>query len=135
MCLLPGKVFTHLMVGIAIAVGLLVGLVHHIDTVAVTEFVEQFAVGVVRGAQEIDIRLLHQADVFFVGDIIDVTSRARMVVMAIDTSQLHVPTINLEHLADTLHTLHAQMIVKMFCHVAPSIKQFDAERIEVRLFG
>ena len=43
----PGGIVPHLLVGIPISVTLLVGLVHHVEPPAVTEFVEVFAVGVV----------------------------------------------------------------------------------------
>ena len=47
------------MIGIAIAVTLLIGLVHHIDTPTVAKFVKVFAVWIMRGAQEVDVSLLH----------------------------------------------------------------------------
>ena len=50
MGLLEGEVFAHHLVGIAIAVGLVVGLVHHIDTPFVAELIKVLAVGIVRGA-------------------------------------------------------------------------------------
>ena len=56
----PRRIFAHHAVGIAIPVALLIGLVHHIDAEAVAQFVEVFTVGVVRGAQEVDVGLLHQ---------------------------------------------------------------------------
>ena len=44
---LPRRVLAHLVVGIAIAVRLLIGLVHHVDAPAVAEFIQVFAVRIV----------------------------------------------------------------------------------------
>ena len=135
MCLLPCEVFAHLPIGIAVAVSLVVGLVHHIDAPAVADFVEILAVGIVRGAQEVDVCLFHQPDIIFVGGIIDVAACNGMMVVTVHTAQLHVLAIDLEDLADDLHPLHAEVIVEMLDDVALFILQFDAERIEVWLLG
>ena len=102
----PFGVFTHLMVRIAIAVTLLIGFVHHVDAIAVAELVEVFTVGIMRGAQEVDVRLLHQCDVLFVGGIIDITTCHWMVVVTVHTTQFHVLPVNFEDLTHTFHTLH-----------------------------
>ena len=113
MGILPFWVFTHHAVGIAITVRFLIGLVHHIDAPAVAELIEVFAVGIVRGTQEVDVSLLHQRDVFFVGGVIDIATCYGMVVVAVHTTQFHVFAVNLEDLAHTLHTFHTEMVGEM----------------------
>ena len=113
---------------------LLVRLVHHVDAVAVTQFVKIGTVGVVAGAQEIDVRLLHQPHVQFISRIVHPSASARMMVVAVHTTQFHTLPVNLQHFAHNLHFLHAQMIVEMFCHTPLSIRQFHTEGVEVRLF-
>ena len=131
----PCRVLTHYMIGIAIAVRFLIGLVHDVDAPAVTEFIKIFTIRIVAGAQEIDVGLLHQPEILLVGRIVDVAACAGMVVMTIDAAQFHVPPVNLEDLADALHLLHAQVVVKMFDDVALIVLQFHAEGIEVRFLG
>ena len=66
-----------------------------------------------RGAQEVDVGLFHQAQILFVGGIIHVAARDRMMVVAVHAAKLHIPSVNLKHLAHTFHALHTQMIVEM----------------------
>ena len=110
MGLLERQVFAHYAVGIAVAVCLVVGFVHHIDAPLVAEFVEVFAVGVVRGAQEIDVRLLHQSDVLLVGGVIHITARLGMMVVTVHAAQLHVLAVDLEYLAGNFHFLHPEVV-------------------------
>ena len=114
MRLLPSQVLSHLLIGVAITMRLMVCLVHHIDTPTVTKLIEVFTIRIVRGTQEIDVRLFHQTDILFIGGIIYITPCLGMMVMAVHTTQLHVLTVNLEHFTDDLHLLHAEVIVKMF---------------------
>ena len=114
----PFWVFAHHLVGIAIAVTLLIGFVHYVDAPTVAEFVKVFTIGIVAGAQEVDVRLLHQRDVLFVGGIIHITPRHRMVIVAVHTSQFDVLAIYLEDLTHTLHTFYTEMVVKMLNNVA-----------------
>ena len=132
---LEREIFTHYLVSITITVCLVVSFIHHIDTPAVTEFIEIFTVWIVRSAQEIDIRLFHQPDILLVGCIVDISARLRMVVVTVHTTQFHVLAINLEHLADNLHLLHAEMVVEMLDDCTFLIQQLDAERIQIRLLG
>ena len=118
MGLLEGQVFAHHLVGIAITVGFVVRLVHHVDTPTVTELVEVFAVRIVRGAQEIDVRLLHQSDVILVSGIIHIAACFRVVVVTVHTAQFHVFAVNLKHLAHNLHLLHTEVVVKRFVVLA-----------------
>ena len=131
---LPGRILAHLMVGIPVAVRLLVGLVHDIEAPAVTKLVKVFPVGVVAGAQEIDVGLLHQADVLLVGCVIDIAAGPGMMVMPVHAAQLHVLSVDLEHRSGDLHLLDTQVIVEMFHHPALSVPQFHAEGIQVGLF-
>ena len=134
--LLPSSVVTHFFVGIAIAVGFLIGLVHHVEAPAVAQLVEVFAVGIVAGAQEVDVRLLHQCDILFVGGIVDIAARHGMVIVTIHTTQLHVLAVNLKHLTRAFHTLHAQMVVEVFEDLFNrSGFQLNAERIEIRFLS
>ena len=135
MRLLPSPVLAHLMIGIAIAMRLVVGLVHHVDAPTVAKLIQVFAVGIVRSAQEVDIGLFHQPDVLLVGCIVNVSARLGVMVVTVHTTQLHVFAVNLEDLADDLHLLHAKMVVEMLDGIAFSIFQLDAEGVEVRLFG
>ena len=118
MSVFPGRVLAHLMIGIAVAVSLLVGLVHHVDAPAVAELVEVLAVGIVAGAQKVDVGLLHECDVLFVGGIVHVAPRAGMVVVTIDAAQLHVLAVDLKDLADAFHALHAEVVGKFFIVLA-----------------
>ena len=113
MGLAPFGILAHHVISIAIAMTLLIGLVHDIDAPAVAEFVEVLAIGIMRGTQEIDVSLLHQAQVLFVGGIINITARYRMMVVTIHTTQFHILAIDLKHLAHALHTLHTQMVVEV----------------------
>ena len=129
----PGGIVSHLLVGIAIAVALLVGLVHHVEPPAVAEFVKVLAVGIVARAQEVDIGLFHQADVFLVGGVVHVATGQRMMVVPVYAAQLHILAVDFEHLAHALHAFHSQMIVEVLRHVAFLVHQFDGERVEVGL--
>ena len=132
---LPGRVFTHFMVGIAVSVRFLVGLVHDIEAPAVTQFVKVFPVGVVAGAQEIDVGQLHQADVLLVGGVIDIAAGSGMMVMPVHAAQFHILSVNLEHCSGDLHFLDTQMIVEMLHHPTFPVPQFHAERIQVGFFS
>ena len=129
MRLLPCQIVSHLLVGIAIAVTLLISLVHHVDSPAVTELIQIFAVRIMAGAQEVDIGLFHQADILLVGRIIHPTTCDRVMVMTVHTAQFHVPVVNLKHLTDNLHLLHTQMVVEVFNDRAVSIAKFYTEGI------
>ena len=131
----PSSVMPHLFVGIAVAVRLLVGLIHHVDAPAVAEFIDILAVGVMRGAQEVDVGLFHQAQIQFVGGIIHVAPRDRMVVVTVYAAQFHILAIDFEHLAHTFHALHTQMIVEMLYCLSLLVLQLNAERVEVRFLG
>ena len=135
MGLLESEILAHLLIGIAIAVGLVVSLIHHVDTPAVTEFVEVFTVGIVRGTQEVNVRLFHQPDIFLVGGVVDVAACLGMMVVTVHALQLHVLTIDLKDFANDFHLLHTQMIVEMLNRLISLIAQLHAERIEVRLLG
>ena len=132
---LPCGVVTHFLVSITIAMTFLIGLIHHIQAPTVAELVEVLAVRVVRGTQEIDVGLFHEADVLLVGGVIHVTSRYRMVVVTIHATQLYILSVNLKHLTYALHALHTKVVVKMFDSKFFLVLQFYAERIKVRLFG
>ena len=109
----------------------LIGLVHHVDAPTVAEFVEIFAVGIMAGAQEVDIPLLHQSDVLLVGSIIHVATSTRMVVVSVHTPQFHVLAIDFKHLANTLHTFHSEMVFKLFIVLTIlHAKQLHGKRIE-----
>ena len=131
----PSSVMPHLFVGIAVAVRFLVGLIHHVDAPAVAEFVKVLAVGVMRSAQEIDVGLFHQAQIQFVGGIIHVAARNRMMVVTVHAAELHILSIDFEHLTHTFHAFHAQMIVEMLDDLSLFILQLNAERVEVRFLG
>ena len=88
----------------------MISLVHHIDTVAVAQFVNVFAIGIVRGAQEVDVALLHQRDVLLIGGIVDISARHRMVVVTVHATQL---AVKLKHLADNINFPHAKVIVEV----------------------
>ena len=130
---LEREVVTHYIVGIAVAMGLVVGLIHDVDAPTVTEFVEVFAVGIVRGAQEVDVGLFHQADILLVGGIINVTASLRMMVVTVHAAQLHVLAVDLKDFANNLDLLHTQMVVEMLDSIALVVLQFHAEGIEIRL--
>ena len=83
---LESEILAHHFVGIAVAVRLVVGFVHHVDAPFITKFVEIFTVGIVRGTKEIDVCLLHQSDVLLIGGIIHVTTCLRMVVVTVHTT-------------------------------------------------
>ena len=135
MGLLPGEILAHLLVGIAIAMRLVVGLIHHVEPPTVAKLIEVFTVRIVGGAQEVDVGLLHQPDILLVGGIIDIAACQRMMVMAIHATQLHVLAVDLEDLADNLHLLHTKVVVEMLDDGAFLVEQFHAERIETRLLG
>ena len=130
----PCRVFAHHLVCIAIAMTLLICLVHHIDAVAVAQFIQIRTVGIVAGAQEIDVCQFHHLQVFFVCGIIHFTSCARMMVVAVHTTQFHTLPVNLQHFAHAFHSLHAQVVVEMFHHCSLLVNQFHTERIEIGLF-
>ena len=115
---LETEVLTHHLVGITITVSFVVSLIHHVDAPTVAQFVEVFAVGIMRGAQEVDVGLLHQSDVLFVGGIVDVASRPWVMIMTIDTAQLYIFAVNLKDLADDFNFLHTEVIVKCFVVLA-----------------
>ena len=130
----PVRIVSDHAVAPAVTVALLVGLVHHVEAVAVAEFVEVFPVGIVAGAQEVDVRLFHQRDVLLVGGVIDIPARHRMVIVAVHPAQFDLPAVEPEDFPDAFDLLHAQVIVEMLDDAAPAVGQFDAEGVEVGLF-
>ena len=86
-----------------------------------------------RRAQEVDVGLFHQPDVLFVGGVIDISASPGMVVVAVHASQLHVAAIDLEDLTDTLHTLDAEVVVKVFHKGSFVVDEFYAEGVEIGL--
>ena len=88
-----------------------------------------------RGAQEVDVGLLHQLDVFLIGRVIHVSSCLGMMVVTVHTTQFHVLAVDFEHFAHNLHAFHAKVIVEMLNHMAFTVAQLHTERIKVGLFG
>ena len=56
-----------------------------------------------------------------------------MVIVTVDTTQLHILAVDLKDLANHLYLLHTQMIVKVLDDSALLILQLHTERIEIRL--
>ena len=135
MRLLPCKVLSHLLIGITVTMRLVIGFVHHVDSPAVAKFVEIFTIRIMRGAQEVDVGLFHQANVLFVGSIVNIPPRLWMVIMAIHTAQFDILAVDLEDFTHNFHFLDTQMVVEMFDYRSISFAQFHAKRIELRLFG
>ena len=135
MGLRPCRAVAYHPVGAAIAVAFLIGLVHYVDAVEVAEFIQILPVGIVAGAQEIDIGLLHHRNVLFVGGVIHVAAGAGVMVVAVHAAQLDILAIEFEDFAHTLHALDAQMVVEVLHYAAFVVGQFDAERIEIGLLG
>ena len=133
MCFLEGQVFTHNMVGIAVSVRLMIGLVHYEYAPSVAEFIEVFAVGVVAGTQEVDVSLLHQSNVLLIGGIVYITARTWMMIVTVHATKFDVFSVNLEYFPHDLHFLHAEVIVEVLDDAVVLVPQFDAERIEVGL--
>ena len=91
----------------------MVGLVHYVDTPTITEFIEIFAIRIMRSAQEVDVALFHESDILLVGSVVDKAPCLRMMIMAIHTTQLHILSVDLKHLTNNFHLLHTQMVVEM----------------------
>src|SRR5574344_179137 len=134
MCLFPFWVFSHLPVGITISMRFLICLIHHIDAIAVTEFIQIGTIWIVRGAQEIDICLLHQLYILLISGIIHKTTCTRVMVMSVHSSQLHILSIDLEYPTNNLYFLHSKMIVEMLQHLTCLVQQLQTARIEMGLF-
>ena len=67
-----------------------------------------------RGAQEVDVGLFHQANVLFVGGIVHKSTCLGMVIMAIHTAQFDILAVDLENFTHNFHFLDTQMVVEMF---------------------
>ena len=57
-----------------------------------------------------------------------------MVVVAVHATQFHVLAVDFQHLANTLHTLHTEVVFKPFI-VLTIPKQLHGKGIEPRLLG
>ena len=114
--------------------GFVVGLIHNINAVTVAKFVDILAVGIVGRAQKIDVSLFHQSDVLFVGFVINITSRNRMMVVTVYATEFHIFAVDFEHLANDLHFLDTCLIIKMFGALL-AVEKFDVEGIEIWLFS
>ena len=122
----PGCVVSHFLVGISVAVRFLIGLIHYVYTPAVAEFVKILAVGIMAGAKEIDVGLFHQAEILFIGGVIDVSAGYGMMVMTVHTTQLDISSVNFENLTYALYAFYPKMIVKMLnCGIVFTVKQFN----------
>lgn len=62
-------------------------------------------------AQEVDICLLHQAEVKFISCIVHIATGNRVLIVTVHASQLHIFAVNLENFAHTLHTLNAEVVL------------------------
>ena len=109
------------------------GFIHDVETIAVTEFVDEWRVGIDGRAEEVDVALLHQLDVQFARSIVHMAAHAGMVVVAVDASELHVLSVNLQRLAHNLYVPHAQVIVEVLYRVALAVTQLDGQGIKVGL--
>ena len=105
--LLPGKVLPHLLIGITVTMRLVIGFVHYVDSPAVAKFVEIFTIGIMRGAQEVDVGLFHQANVLFVGGIVHISTCLRVVIMTVHTAQFDILAVDFEDFANNFHFLDA----------------------------
>ena len=70
-----------------------------------------------------------------VGGIVDVTTRYRMMVVAVHAAQFYVFAVNLEDLADAFHALYAEVIFKRFIVLDVLSIKLHGERIEPGLLG
>ena len=129
MCLLPRGVVAQLLVAYAIAVALVACFVHDVESIAVAEFVDECGVGIDGGAQEVDVGLFHQSDVELAGGIIDIAPHAWVVVVAIDTTELDIPAVDLKHLANDVYAFDAEMVVEVFDGLSVAVAQFHGEGI------
>ena len=132
-CLLPGQILTHHMVGIAVSVRFVIGFVHYVQTPSVAKIIQILAVGVVGGPQEIDVRLLHQAHVLLVSRVVHEASSHGMVVVPVYTLELHLFPVDPEYLTVDLDLLDTKMIVEMFDDRTAPVAELHTERVEVRL--
>ena len=135
MCLLPCQIFAHLTVGIAVTMGFVVCFVHHVDSPSVAEFIQVFAVRIMRCSQKVDVGLFHQSDVLLIGGIVNIATSLCVMIMTIHATQFHVLAINFENLANYLNLLHTKMIVEVLDGVTLSVLKFHAEGVEIRFLG
>ena len=63
-------------------------------------------------AQEVDVCLLHQAEVKFISCIVHIATGNRVVIVTVHAAQLHIFAVNLENFAYTFHTLNAEVVFK-----------------------
>ena len=134
MCLFPCWVFTHILVGISVAMTLLVCLVHDIHAISVAELIQILTVRIVTGTQEVDVCLLHQGNIFLICSVIYISSCSGVMVVTVHSAQFHVLAVHLKHLSYTFHSLNPEMIVKVFRYIALIVNKFYAKGIEIR-FG
>ena len=86
------------------------------------------------GPEEVDVGLLHQLDVTFVGGIVHEPSGAWMVVVAVHTAQLHVLSVDFKHLANHFHFFYSQCVLKIFKLMTFLVEKFYEIRISMWFF-
>ena len=125
---------------IIVAVRFNVGLVFHIDAIAVAQVVEIGVGRVVRAAHVVDVGLLHQADFFFAPDLWDGVPQVGIGFMAVDTFELDLLTIDPKAFllvaiaGGDFHLAEAELCRDGFDEGTGFIAQFQHEGIEIGRF-
>ena len=91
------------------AVGFQIRFVHDVNAPQIAQKIELGTIGIVGGADGVDIQFLHQAEILF--HILQTNGgrRFRMEFVAVDALQLHGNTVDFEHLAIDGHLAEADL--------------------------
>ena len=117
-----------------IAVALDIGLVHHVQAVLVGQIVPARIVGIVRGADRVDVGGLHQLDVLAHRFLGHDAEGVRIMLVAIDAAD-HDPLAVHAHLAARdLDGAETDAAAGRLDQLALRIKQLDQQRVEVGVF-
>ena len=111
---------------------LIVALVHHIDAVAVAEFIEVGIVGVMTGAHGVDVVLLKDADILQHALARDVVPAIGVVLVAVDPFHFHRHAIDAVNAVDDLNFPKSDLPGDDFNHTSIGIQQCELELIEMR---
>ena len=122
-------------IGIPGTVGLHISLIDHIQSVTVTQLIQERVIRIMAGADGIDIVPLHGNDVLFRLLEGHCTAVQRTEIMAVRTLEYDPLPVQVHHTVFHLKAPEAYRLTDHFHHISRCIRQFNPEFIKLRVLG
>jgi len=120
---------------VANAVALDVGLADHVEAVLVAERIPLGGVGIVAGADGVDVVLLHQADVLHHALARHDLAQIGVPLVAVDAADEHTPAVDTEMAVADFDGAEADFRWDDFAHLTGRIARREEQRVERRRLG